>query len=168
MRLLASRFLGLSIATTAIAVGIFLVAPPSRAQNGGPFAGMAGSWTGTGTITTNNGNSERLRCRARYVVSGGGNGLQQDLRCASDSYRFDLSTTVSHSGGRLSGTFSETSRNVNGKISGTINGGNINARAESSAITAVLSVSTRGDRQSVSIRAPGSEISEVSVSLRRG
>lgn len=166
MRIRASGFLGLAIVGTA--VGLFLASPSSRAQGGGPFAGMAGTWTGGGTITTNNGNKERLRCRARYEVNGSGNGLKQDLRCASDSYRFDLSTTVNHSGGRITGNWSETSRNVNGNISGSVSGGQINARAESASLSALLSVTTRGDRQTVNIRSPGSEISDVSVSLRRG
>ena len=36
---------------------------------------MSGSWTGSGTITTSSGNKERIRCRARYDVDGGGSTL---------------------------------------------------------------------------------------------
>ncbi|MCC6889871.1 MAG: hypothetical protein IT536_15175 [Hyphomicrobiales bacterium] len=168
MRSSKSRGIMLAVAAAVIAGSVSLLASPGEAQHGGPFSSMAGSWSGGGTLTTSSGNSERLRCRARYTVSGGGNSLHQDLRCASDSYRFDLTTNVTHSGGSLSGTFSETSRNVFGNITGRVSGGEIRARAESQAINAILSVTTRGDRQSVSINAPGAEISQVSVSLRRG
>ena len=36
---------------------------PSQAQSG-PFAGLAGSWNGGGTVTLDDGSTERIRCRA--------------------------------------------------------------------------------------------------------
>src|SRR4051794_34098753 len=38
----------------------------SYAQSG-PFAGMAGVWSGGGTVTLDDGSSERIRCRATYA-----------------------------------------------------------------------------------------------------
>ena len=36
-----------------------------------PFAGLAGSWTGSGSISLSDGSKERLRCRATYgSISG--------------------------------------------------------------------------------------------------
>src|SRR5436853_2655022 len=90
----------------------------SYAQSG-PFAGMAGVWAGGGTITLDDGSSERIRCRATYAVGAGGNGLNQSLTCASDSYRFNLSSNVVARGDVLSGTWSETSRNVSGNVEGS-------------------------------------------------
>ena len=59
----------------------------SYAQSG-PFAGMAGNWSGGGTVTLDDGSTERIRCRASYAVGAGGNGLNlsrllglQFLRC---------------------------------------------------------------------------------------
>jgi len=49
------------------------------------------------------GRTERLRCRATYRVDGSGTGLQQSLRCASDSYKFDLSSDLVTQGSRISG-----------------------------------------------------------------
>ena len=46
-------------------------------------------------------------------------------------------------------------------------GNRIQATAQSAGFTASLSISTRGNRQSVVIRSPGSEISEVAISLAR-
>jgi hypothetical protein len=56
--------------------------------------------------------------------------MQQDLRCASDSYRFDLRSDITSQGGAISGRFLETSRNVGGNISGRASPGTIQARAE--------------------------------------
>jgi hypothetical protein len=82
----------------ALAAGVaFLVAafaPASHAQHAvGPFAGLAGAWNGSGRIEMQNGNGERIRCRARYSVSQADEVLVQDLRCASDSYKFDVNST---------------------------------------------------------------------------
>src|SRR5215207_10692389 len=83
-------------------IALLLWASPGHAQSG-PFAGLAGSWSGSGTIGTSNGERDRIRCRASYAVNSGGNSLRQSLRCASDSYRFDLGTDVSHAGGDIHG-----------------------------------------------------------------
>ena len=44
----------------------------------GAFAGMAGNWSGGGTITLDDGSTERIRCRATYAVRADGNGHQPD------------------------------------------------------------------------------------------
>src|SRR5207248_734261 len=78
----------------------------SYAQSG-PFAGMAGVWAGGGTVTLEDGSSERIRCRATYAVGAGGAGLNMNLLCASDSYRFDLTGNLISDRGVLSGTWGE-------------------------------------------------------------
>src|SRR6476661_1270138 len=76
----------------AFAVASFFLAvcaaSPSQAQSG-PFAGMAGRWSGGGTITLDDGSSERIRCRATYQVIGAS--MDMTLTCASDAYKFNLS-----------------------------------------------------------------------------
>src|ERR1700737_1113640 len=100
----------------------------SYAQSG-PFAGMAGSWSGGGTVTLDDGSTERIRCRASYAVGAGGNGLNQNLLCASDSYKFDLKSNVMAEGGSLSGTWSESSRSINGTLEGRGGNGNFQVLA---------------------------------------
>jgi hypothetical protein len=159
----ACRILGAGI----LVAGLSTLASPGLSQRGGPFTGLQGTWTGGGSITINTGARENIRCRVTYHVSGGGNTLQQSLRCASDSYRFDLAASVSHSGGSLSGTFSESSRGVGGRLNGRVSGNRITALAEGSGFSATLTVVTTGDRQTVTIRSPGSEVSDVSINLRK-
>jgi hypothetical protein len=154
-------------AVAACAVALSLLASPTQAQRG-PFAGLSGAWSGTGTIHMSNGNTERIRCRATYTVGGAGDTLQQSLRCASDSYRFDLSSDVRSAGGAISGTWSETTRNAGGRLSGTVKGPEIVVRADGPGLAANLLVYTRADKQSVSIRSAGTDIDEVSITLSRG
>jgi hypothetical protein len=153
---------------TGVAVAAMLFASSGHAQRQGPFAAMAGSWVGPGTISLSSGAKERIRCRAQYRVAEGGSDLQLELRCASDTYRFELQSAVSHNDGTISGTWSEITRGAIGTISGTSNGNQINLRASSPVFSALLAVSTRSNQQSISIQSPGSEISAVSINLSRG
>ena len=137
-----------------------------HAQAGGPFAGMAGVWSGGGTVTLDDGSTERIRCRATYAVGAGGNGLQQTLTCASDSYKFNLSSNVTAQGSAISGTWSEASRNINGAIEGRAAGGAIQVIANAPGFSANISLTTRGNRQSVVIRAE-SQFKAASISLTR-
>jgi len=153
----------------AVALAVVFTADPATAQRGGagPFESLEGSWSGSGTIRMSNGARERIRCRAVYAVPDGGNTVQQDLRCASDSYRFDLRSDVTSQGGAISGRFLETSRNVGGNLSGRASPGLIQARAEGAGFSASLAVSTRGNQQSVTITAPAAEVQEVSITMRK-
>jgi hypothetical protein len=138
-----------------------------HAQAGGPFAGMAGVWSGGGTVTLDDGATERIRCRATYAVGAGGTGLQQTLTCASDSYKFNLSSNVTAQGSAISGTWSETSRNINGNIEGRSGPGVIQVVASAPGFSANISLTTRGNKQSVVIRAE-SQFRGASISLTRG
>jgi hypothetical protein len=139
----------------------------AHAQAGGPFAGMAGVWSGGGTVTLDDGSTERIRCRATYAVGGGGTGLQQTLTCASDSYKFNLASNVTAQGSAISGTWSETSRNINGNIEGRSGPGVIQVVASAPGFSANISLTTRGNKQSVVIRAE-SQFKGASLSLTRG
>ena len=124
----------------------------SYAQSG-PFAGIAGVWAGGGTVALEDGATERIRCRATYAVGAGGNGLNLDLTCASDSYKFDLKGNVISDHGALSGTWSESSRGVIGTLEGRGANGNFQVAANAAGFAANLALTTRGNRQSVVIKA---------------
>ena len=81
-------------------LGLCLLCAPPSAQSA-ELSSLAGAWTGAGTIALSDGSIERLRCRATYRVGGSETGLQQSLRCASDSYKFDLSSDLVSQGGDL-------------------------------------------------------------------
>jgi hypothetical protein len=152
-------------AAAATLVAALAFTSTSYAQSG-PFAGMAGVWSGGGTVTLDDGSTERIRCRATYAVGGGGTGLNQSLTCASDSYRFNLSSNVISNGGALSGTWSESSRGVNGNLEGHGSNGNFQVVASAPGFTANITLTTRGNRQSVVIRAE-SQFRGASISLSR-
>ena len=160
---------GSNIARAGLLLLASLCVPGSAAQAAvsSPFAAMAGSWSGGGVLNTSDGGQERLRCRASYDVGGTGAELRLNLRCASASYNFDLSSDVQYRGGAISGTWSEASRNASGTLSGRAAGNRIEASATGQSFSAYLSLTTHGGRQTVSIRPVGTSITGVSLALER-
>jgi hypothetical protein len=152
-------------ATTAAVVLLGLAGVGASAQQG-PFAALAGSWSGTGTISLSKGTEERIRCRASYAPSGS-NRLTQNLRCASDSYSFDLRGEVTASGNTISGQWSEQSRNVGGTVSGEVRGDRITVLVDSSGFSATLTLVTRGNHQTVTIKSQGQDLTGASINLPR-
>lgn len=134
----------------------------------GPFSGLAGSWSGSGHISLADGSKERIRCRATYAVGGGGTTLQQSLRCASDSYNFELRSDVESHGGRISGNWNESTRQIGGTLSGHARDGRIEVTVENPNFGAHLTLISHGHRQSVIIRATnGGQFTGASISLTR-
>jgi hypothetical protein len=144
-----------------------MVSMPIPAWADGPFTGMGGEWTGGGLVTMSDGKRERLRCRSNYGVGNDGDRLQLAIRCASDSYKFDLSGFVNNSSGSLTGQWSETTFNAAGTISGRVSGKQINVLAVGNTFSARLSMATGSSQQTVTIRPEGTVIERVSLSLRK-
>ena len=166
---LTAKFLKKFAFLTAVAAGLgALVALPGQSlASSSPFTAMAGSWTGGGVITMASGTKERIRCRANYVVGGSGSNLDLTLRCASDSFKFELQSNVAHNNGAVSGTWAEMTRHVGGNLDGTARGNVLSVRV-SGVLSAQLGMSTNANQQSISIQSPGSEMSSVAISLNRG
>jgi hypothetical protein len=157
-----TRNLILAVATLLVAC---IASSAGHAQSG-PFAGLAGNWSGGGTVSLDDGSSERIRCRATYAVSSNGAGLNQSLTCASDSYKFNLSSNLTSSGSSVSGTWSESSRGISGILQGHGSGGNLQVVASTAGFNANISLRTTGNKQSVVIRAD-SAFKGASISLSR-
>lgn len=159
-----------SIARRAAVVailGLSLVSTRSFAQSGQPFTGMSGVWSGKGSISLEGGAREAIRCRATYAVRNDGNALQQTLRCASDSYKIELTSNVVASGGKLTGTWSEATRNVSGDVEGTTSGGRFQVVVRAGTFSADLTLTTRGNSQSVVIRSESGEFTGANITLTR-
>lgn len=163
----AWRLCGIRETLGALGIAAFLWANTAHAERG-PFTGLSGKWSGTGEVLLGNGTKERIRCRARYTVRSGGNSLDQNLRCASDSYKFDLSSKLVNRGGELSGSWKESSRNMSGQILGSGSAGRFQLIVSSPSFSAKLSLVARGNRLSVEVSAPpGGQLVGVSITLAR-
>jgi hypothetical protein len=142
--------------------------PVEASAEAGPFAALAGVWTGGGTISLKNGTKERLRCRVQYVVTNEGSNLQQALSCSSSSYKFQVNAYVNVKGGSLTGNWTEVTRNASGTISGKASPGKIFVSVDAGgAFSARMTMITTGSSQSVSIKPKGVDVTDVSVSVSK-
>ena len=153
--------------SAAIAVGIGLMAQGAASAAAGPFTDMAGDWSGGGHVTMSSGSRERLRCRASNSVGQDGQNLDLSIRCASDSYKFDLSGYITNNNGALSGKWSEPNYNSAGSLTGRMNGNHVSARAVGNTFSARLSMSGSANRLSVTISPDATEVKQVSLSFQR-
>jgi hypothetical protein len=161
MKLFGSTLSGHAIRAAGLGAALILSVSAGHAQSG-PFAGFNGSWSGNGTVALSDGTTERIRCKASYKVAGAN--LKQTLQCASDSYKFDLSSDVTSQGDRISGNWSEASRNVNGELQGTAGNGQIEVFVQAAGFAASISLRTNGNKQTVQISSKG-EIRGVNITM---
>jgi hypothetical protein len=166
MKLFGSSLSRRTIKAAGIGAALMVSISASHAQSSGPFAGFDGSWSGSGTVALSDGTTEHIRCKADYKVNASGLGLKQNLHCASDSYKFDLSSDVTSQGDRISGNWSERSRNIFGNLQGTAGGGQINVFVEASGFAANLNLRTNGNKQIVQIDSKG-EIRGVTITMTK-
>ena len=139
----------------------------------GPFADFAGVWSGTGTLRPQNDAAERIRCNANYRLRGNsGREVDLQVRCATDSYNFDLSGEfAADENNRVTGHWTEHTRSAGGTAIGTTSGDRLELRIAGAgfaaeAVEAVMV--TRNRQQSVSIHWRGSrEAIEASITLTR-
>jgi hypothetical protein len=167
MKLFGFSLSGRAILAAGVGAALMLSAPAGRAQSAAPFAGFDGAWSGTGTVSLSDGSTEHIRCKAEYKVNPNGMNLKQKLDCASDSYKFDLTSDVTSNGDRISGNWSEKSRNIFGNLQGTAGGGQIEVFVEANGFAANLTLRTNGNRQTVQISSKG-EIRGVNITMVRG
>jgi hypothetical protein len=158
------RIPGKTIAVLAAMLG--LTASAANAESG-PFARMAGAWFGGGRVILSDGQVERIRCRARDDVGGGGDLMQQHLRCASPSYNFDVQNRVTAHRGRISGSWDETTQNIGGQVTGIALGDRVRARVEGGQFAADVTLVPMGNALRVTLAPRGSDVREVDVLLRR-
>jgi len=137
----------------------------AQASGGNPLPRLAGHWSGRGTITMDDGTRERIRCLADYSPEG--ENMRIGLRCASDSYQFELTSHVVYADGQISGNWDETTHSAAGTLSGTASPSLIRLRAAGPTFAALISISVHPTSQLVSIRSPGSKMSDVAITLSR-
>jgi hypothetical protein len=153
----------------ALVSALYIPLPPASAESA-PFADFAGSWSGTGTLRPENGAAERIRCNASYRPRGSSqHEIDLQLRCASDSYNFDLTGQfTADDQNQISGRWTERTRNTGGTAVGNAQGDRLQLHIESAGFAAELVMVTRNRRQSVDIDSRGGgQIVKASITLSR-
>lgn len=136
-----------------------------------PFANLAGWWGGKGRIRFTDGKTEDVRCRATYFVEGDGHALRQNIRCASQSGKIELKSTVRHSDGEISGEWAEEMYNVSGVLDGGITPHGFRVGVQStdgSSLSANMDIIVKETRQLVEIQFFSETLVGLTLLLQKG
>jgi hypothetical protein len=151
----------------AVVLALYMPLKPASAA-GGPFADFAGTWSGGGTLRPQNGAAERIRCNATYQARGQRE-VNLQLRCASDSYNFNLSGDfAADADNQVTGRWTEHTRSTGGTAIGMAQGDRLQLHIESAGFSAQVVMITRSRQQSVNIDSHGAgQVVRASITLSR-
>jgi hypothetical protein len=136
---------------------------------GNPFDQLKGYWSGGGTVIPQKGGAEKVSCRVTYIVAG--SAISQNMRCAGTDYKFNTSSKLTYSGGKISGSWNETTYDASGTVSGSASGNTVHARISGDKFSGRMSINVSGSRHTINIvqldPKSGSYRQAASVSLHR-
>lgn len=134
----------------------------------GVFAGFPGHWAGSGSLSMADGSRESIRCRAEYVPGTNEDALGIDVTCGSDSYRINIIADISAHGNAISGSWRETTRQIQGNVSGEVpRPGQMQASLTAVGGGIQLAATATGKLQAITIRSQGTEVVGADITLKR-
>jgi hypothetical protein len=154
-------------ALLALAVAATLVASESAAVTPSPFTNFLGQWSGRGQVIGSDGHRESIRCRAEYSDAKDGAALNQTIVCASESFKFDITSYAEASGEQVQGNWREATRDASGSLTGRIAENQFAGQITSITFSAAISLTSNGRTQAVSIRPSSGDVAEVRIELQR-
>jgi hypothetical protein len=141
---------------------------PSHASDGmQTLRNLEGRWSGGGWVETETGLREKLKCVATYFVKDQGGGLEQNLRCASTSYKIDAKGKLFVSGNTIAGTWVEQTYASEGAIAGQIRTGGFNVTITGPQFSAHMSIAAGPGKQQLNILPTGLVVKKISVDMVR-
>jgi len=141
---------------------------PGPVQKTAPFKELSGRWTGEGRIGLSEGKVESVKCRATYFVNETGDGLKQNIRCASAGGKVEVKSDVLAKDGVLSGTWNELVYNLGGDLKGEVTQRGFRIVVRGGDLTANMDVIVMNDRQIVEIQFFNSSLRGLTLILKKG
>lgn len=154
-------------AVALVTIGAFAAANSAGAVGADAVKVLAGRWSGWGAVTHSSGQSEQVKCVATYFVKAEGGELEQNLRCASASYKIDASAQLTIDGEKVKGRWEERANSAKGEVSGRVTGGGFNLNIQGDNFTAAMAVSASTCKQSINIAPEGFSISKIAIGLQK-
>jgi len=156
------------LAMLAVACHAWLLAQPVVAEAPSPFEQVAGRWVGEGRLGIRGGNTEAVKCRVTYILTGGPDQVRQTIRCASQGGSVEVQSTVSHASGVLSGTWQELIRNMSGELTGKVTANGFHVAINSTDLSASMHIIVKDTRQIVEIQFHNSSLIGLTLVLTKG
>ncbi len=89
-----------------------------------------------------NGKPEKVSCHVTYNVAG--SAVSQTMRCAGTDYKINTSTKLTYTGGKISGSWNESTYDASGGVSGTASGNMVHARISGDKFSGRMSINISG------------------------
>lgn len=144
-----------------------VIAAASTASADSAVQNLAGRWSGQGALETSAGTRETVKCVVTYEVKSGNSVINQNLRCASASYKIDALTQMTVAAGQLSGTWAESSFGTSGTVSGQVRSGGFTIVVDGGLFSARMSVASGKSSQTLNILPAGLAVTKISIGLKR-
>lgn len=149
---------GLSI-LAILATGVAAAGTPA------PLEHLPGRWSGWGAITLSSGKSEQVKCIVTYFVNNSGGRVEQNLRCASASYKIDAKAELEVASDQVRGRWEERTNAASGSVTGRMTGSGFNLSIRGDSFTAAMAVSTSSCKQSINIAPQGTDVRRIAIGL---
>jgi hypothetical protein len=133
-----------------------------------PLAVLEGRWVGEGRLGVKGNATEQVKCRATYAFLKDADQLKQSIRCASAGGNVEVQSVVTHADGKLTGTWKELVREMNGNLTGAVTprGFKVNVRGES--LNANMDIIVIGAKQVIEIQFIDSSLIGLTLVLEQG
>lgn len=165
--LAASRLLFWLSLSLALLAGECPASAAAQGAEESPFERLAGRWVGEGRLGMREGATETVKCRATYFVEDGGHQLRQNVRCASSSGSIEITSSVAHAAGTLTGAWRELSRNMGGELAGIVNANGFKVAVTGSDLNANMDIIVKDTRQIVEIQFNNSALIGLTLILKK-
>ena len=149
------------LASGAIILGAGAATADSAIEN------LTGKWTGQGALETSTGARETVKCVVVYEVKSANTVINQNLRCASASYKIDALTQMKIAGTQVTGTWAESSFGTSGSVSGQVRAGGFNIVVDGGLFSARMTVASGKASQTLNILPAGLAVTKISIGLKR-
>ena len=126
-----------------------LLLPSQASADDNPLSQLSGEWKGGGTMTPMGGDPEKVSCKVSYQAKDAG--LVQNLRCAGADTTIKTNTQMTYNAGKVSGTWTESTFDRQGGISGTAKGSLVHARITGDKFSGRMSISISGNGHTINI-----------------
>jgi hypothetical protein len=90
-----------------------------------------------------------VSCKVTSIVAGAS--LSQAMRCAGTDYKFNTSSKLTYSGGKISASWSETTYDASGSVSGSAVGNTVHAVISGDKFSGRMSINVSGSRHTINI-----------------
>lgn len=133
-----------------------------------PFQSLAGRWTGEGRLGIKDNPTETVKCRATYIMGETVNDLKQTIRCATAGGSVEVFSTIRNVDGALQGSWKETTRNVEGELSGAVTPSGFRVAVRGGDITANMDIIVKDNRQIIEIQFMNSTLLGLTLMMKKG